>query len=68
MGIKIGISSDLTPLLYQRAKRENKKVVVLVNQLLRNALWNEPEVIFKGKRYQIEPDIFGETKNEDFIN
>lgn len=56
------IPSDIAPISWSRAKREGKKVDVLINQILRHALWDEPEVLFKGRNYRVEPDMFGENK------
>jgi hypothetical protein len=53
------INSDLMALLYARARREKKKVDQLINELLQSTLWNEPGVLFKGKYYRVEPDMFG---------
>ncbi|MFH1051029.1 MAG: hypothetical protein V1779_08915 [bacterium] len=60
------ISSKVAPILWAKAKREDKKLDELVNELLSIALWNEPEVLFKGQNYRVEPDLFGKiTKPPD---
>jgi len=53
------IKEDLCAILYEKAKRENKKMEALINEILAKALWNEPEVMFKGRSYQVQPDLFG---------
>lgn len=60
--MKIDVKEDLIGLLYTRGKREGKKIQQLVNELLGQALWNEPDVLFKGKHYRVEPDLFGSFK------
>ena len=62
MSYRARIAADIAPILWQRARREGKKVDVLINQLLRHALWNEPGVLFKGREYRVELDLFGENK------
>lgn len=56
MNIQIG--GELSMLLAGKAKREGKKISQVVYELLSKALWQEPEIIFKGKSYRIEPDLF----------
>ena len=69
MSHTVKVASDIVPVLWTRAKREGKKIDVLANQLLRHALWHEPEVLFKGRKYRIEPDLFGENVPEfDKVN
>jgi hypothetical protein len=57
--VKIPIRDDLGVILYVKAKNENKSIITLVNEILSRALWNEPEVMFKGRNYRVEPDLFG---------
>lgn len=65
--MNIRVSEPIYRLLLERAKRENKKLEALVNELMNKVLWNEPCLLFRGKAYQIEPDLFGnnEPKNGD---
>ena len=62
MGYKATIASDIIPIIWAKAKQENKKVDEVINRILKQALWNEPEVLFKGRSYKVEPDLFGENK------
>jgi hypothetical protein len=62
MSYRLKLASDIAPILWAKAKREGKKVDVMANQLLRQALWNEPEVLFKGREYRVQPDLFGDNK------
>ncbi len=55
---KILVSDNIYRLLYERAQREGKKFDALVNELLNKVLWNEPGTLFKGKYYQVSPDLF----------
>ena len=56
---KAPIREDLSAILYARAKREDKNINALINEILAKALWNEPEVMFKGRNYRVETDLFG---------
>ena len=56
---KAPIRDELSAILYARAKREDKNINALINEILAKALWNEPEVMFKGRSYRVEPDLFG---------
>jgi hypothetical protein len=56
--MRVRIRDDLSCLISYRAKREHKKFEQVVNELLGKALWKEPEVIFKGKAYKVEEDLF----------
>lgn len=58
----IKIKEDIYYLLYNRAKREDKKLEALLNELLHKVLWNEPALLFRGKYYQVQPDLFGENE------
>jgi hypothetical protein len=59
MNVRIKIRDDLVMLLYDRAKREAKKFEQLANELLSKALWNEPALLFKGSKLQVNNDLFG---------
>ena len=52
------IRDDFYQLIVARAKRENKKPNILLDELLGKVLWNEPGLLFKGKKYQVSPDLF----------
>jgi hypothetical protein len=54
------VEQSLIPLLNARAKREHKSSSQLLNEILRIALWYEPEVLFKGKSFQVNPDLFNQ--------
>lgn len=55
----VRIKEDMYVLLINRAKAEEKKLDQLVNELLHKILWNEPMLLFKGKHYKVDPDMFG---------
>ena len=54
------ISHDLLPILWAKAKREDKKVPEVIDELLRQSLWDEPGALFKGREYRVQPDLFSE--------
>jgi len=56
---KAPIRDELSAILYEKARKEGKKIDALINEILAKALWNEPEVMFKGRSYRVEPDLFG---------
>jgi hypothetical protein len=56
------LSKEITPILYAKAKRENKKIDQLVNEILKIVLWDEPECLFKGKKYRLEAELFEEQQ------
>ena len=60
--MNINIDGNLSGLIYHRAKREGKKFELLVNELLSSALWNEPSQMFRGRKCQVNPDLFGTIK------
>ena len=63
----VSIKDDLTGLLYAKAKRESKTIAQVVNEILTRALWDEPGVLFKGKYFKIEEDLFGFNKPSEQI-
>jgi len=58
--MRFQINDNLTALLFARAKRENKKIEAVIHEILSQALWNEPGVLFKGRNCRVEPDLFGQ--------
>jgi hypothetical protein len=58
----IKIRDELFILLYARAKREGKKIEFVINEIMTSALWNEPGLLFKGKYYKVEQDLFNSIK------
>lgn len=56
--MKVQIRDNLVPLISNKAKQEQKKFPDMVNILLSRVLWQEPEIIFKGNSYKVEPEIF----------
>ena len=58
----VRISEDMYYLLYNRAKSESRKLEQVLNELLHKILWNEPGLLFKGKHYRVEPDLFNENE------
>ena len=56
--VLVKVKDEVYGLLYDRAKREGKKVEVLVHELLSPALWNEPGLLFRGKYCQVNPELF----------
>ena len=57
----VRISEDMYRLLFDRARRESRKLEHLLNDLLHKVLWNEPGLLFKGKHYKVNEDLFGEN-------
>jgi hypothetical protein len=57
------LSNEITPIFYAKAKRENKKIDQLVNEILKIVLWDEPECLFNGKKYRLEGELFGNGIN-----
>ncbi len=62
---QIKIRDEIVGLLFTRAKRENKRIEELTNELLSQALWDEPGILFKGKYCKIEPDLFGNNEPKE---
>jgi hypothetical protein len=60
----VKLSKEITPILYVKARREGKKIDQLVNEILKQVLWDEPECLFKGKKYRMEAELFGSQPNQ----
>lgn len=58
--MKMNIRDDFYQLIIARAKREGKKPNVLLDELLGKVLWNEPGLLFKGKKYLVSNDLFSD--------
>jgi hypothetical protein len=58
MAYQVRISDEAMALLYAKSKREGIKIDVLADHILKRGLWNEPEVLFKGKAYKVSDDLF----------
>lgn len=52
------IGGEVAMLLALKAKRDHRRVSEIAYEILSKGLWNEPGIMFKGKQYKIEPDLF----------
>lgn len=55
------IAKDLIPILYGKAKRENTTIELVIDKILRKALYSEPGTLFKGKECRVEHTLFEEA-------